>query len=267
MQKMFEKYMDSCDFSVYAYCNERVLFSFNEHMVQDGACVLKVFIMLEFFHQVYLGNIHEDDFLEVTEENTATGTGIVKFLSYGMKIKVIDLVELMVSISDHMAANILIDHLGIDQINKTIKEYGFLQTKLLKKYLVPRENHIGEISAYDYARFYEMLDHNLFFDGAYCEKMRYILGGQRYKDFLAEPLSYYGEYIDMESKTGKVDGKTFDIPANSCMNDGGICITTRGNYYVAFLAEIHYDANIELETIRNVMHLVSKEIMERYLLR
>ena len=71
----------------------------------------------------------------------------------------------------------------------------------------------------------------------------------------------------MESKTGKVDGKTFDVPANSCMNDGGICITTRGKYYVAFLSEIHHDAAVELESIKRIMHLTSKEIMERYLLR
>lgn len=267
MQRIFDKYKENCDFSVYAYCQEGVLFSFNEHKIQDGACVLKVFIMLEFFRQVYLGDIHEDDLLEVTEENAATGAGIVKFLSYGMKVSAIDLVELMVSISDHMAANILIDYLGIDRINKTIIDYGFTQTKLLKKYLVPRENHVGETSAYDYARLYEMLDQDLFLDGAYCEKMREILAGQRYKDFLAEPLPFYDEYIDMQSKTGKVDGKTFDVPANSCMNDGGICITTRGKYYVAFLSEIHHDATVELESIKKVMHLTSKEIMERYLLR
>lgn len=267
MQRIFEKYKETCDFSVYAYCQDRILFSFNECEVQDGACVLKVFIMLEFFRQVYLGNIHENDFLEVTEENAATGAGVVKFLSYGMKVSAIDLVELMVSISDHMAANILIDYLGIDNINKTIIDYGFTQTKLLKKYLVPRENHVGETSAYDYARFYEMLDRDLFFDGAYCDRMREILRGQRYKDFLAEPLTFYDEYIDMESKTGKVDGRTFDESYNSCMNDGGICITTSGRYYVAFLSEIHHDATTELETIKRIMHSTSREIMERYLLR
>ena len=51
------------------------------------------------------------------------------------------------------------------------------------------------------------------------------------------------------------------------MNDGGICITTRGKYYVAFLSEIHHDAAVELESIKRIMHLTSKEIMERYLLR
>lgn len=267
MQRIFGKYKGACDFSIFAYCQERVLFSYNEHKIQDGACVLKVFIMLEFFRQVYLGSIHEDDLIEVTEDNSATGAGIVKFLSYGMKISAIDLVELMVSISDHMAANLLIDFLGIDSINRTITEHGFTQTKLLKKYLVPREIHVGETSAYDYARFFEMLDHDCFFDGAYCEKMREILRRQRYKDFLAEPLFFYDEYIDMQSKTGKVDGKAFDVLVNSCMNDGGICITTRGKYYVAFLSEIHHDAAVDLDTIKRIMHLTSKEIMERYLLR
>lgn len=267
MQKMLEKYMADCDLSICAYDNEGILFALNEHNVQDGACVLKVFIMLEFFRRVYLGDIREDVLLEVTAENEATGAGVVKFLSNGIKVKAIDLVELMVTISDHMAANLLIDYLGIDNINKTIKDYGFTQTKLFKKYLVPHEKYVGEISAFDYARFYEMLDNNLFFDGLFCERMKEILKGQRYKDFLAEPLSVYDEYIDMQSKTGKVDGKSFEVPGNSCMNDGGICLTTKGKYYVAFLAEIHHDAAVDLESIKNIMHSISKEIMERYLLR
>lgn len=265
MQKLLEKYISCCDFSIYAYCDDRVLFSFNEHKIQDGACVLKVFIMLEFFRQVHMGDIQEETLVEVSETNAATGAGVVKFLSYGMKVRAIDLVELMVSISDHVAANMLIDLLGINNINRTIREYGFTETRLLKKYLVPRENYVGETSAYDYARFYEMLDHNMFFDGAYCGLMREILRGQVYKDFIAEPLQGYKEYIDMESKTGKVDGRSFDKPVNSCMNDGGICITAKGNYYIAFLSEIHYDSEINLEAIKETMHLVSKEVIERYL--
>ena len=49
-------------------------------------------------------------------------------------------------------------------------------------------------------------------------------------------------------------------------------LTAAGDMFVsspqrAFLSEIHHDAAVELESIKRIMHLTSKEIMERYLLR
>lgn len=258
--KDYEK--EHCDISIYAFDNEKILFSYNENHIQDGACTLKVFIMIEYVRQVIEGKICGSELAEVTEENVAMGAGTIKFLSYGMKVQISDLVELMVSISDHMAANMLIDYLGIDNINRTITEFGFSNTRLLKKYIVPRNKHVAETTAYEYARFYSMLDNNEFFDKKGCSYMKKILRNQKYKDFLAEPLAKYNEYIDMASKSGKVDGRTEQKIANSCVNDGGICITKSNRYYVAFLSEIHHDSCISMFEMKELMHEVSEYIFE-----
>ena len=256
------KYTTSCNISIYAINNEKVLYSYNENQIQDSACTLKVFIMLDYIRQIQEKKITGREMLEVTEENAATGAGTVKYLSYGMKICASDLVELMVSISDHMAANILIDFLGMEHINETIKIFGFKSTRLLKKYLVPRSKHVGETTAYDYATFFKMLDNNEFYNKEYCSYMKDILLSQRYKDFLAEPLLKYESYVDMQSKSGKVDGKSFDSLANSCVNDGGICITKFGNYYIAFLSEIYAKSNVCMLEMKNLMQIVSRKVFE-----
>jgi beta-lactamase class A len=265
IKKAIEKYITSCNVGICAYEKSSSIFSYNENMIVDAACTLKVFIMLDYVRQIREGTIRGDELLEVTKENTATGAGTIKFLSYGIRVKASDLVELMVAISDHMAANILIDFLGLEHINQTIRMFGFENTRLLKKYIVPKNSHVGEITAHDYARFYCMLDNNEFFEPECCEYMKEILQTQRYKDFLAEPLYEYGDFIDMKSKSGKVDGRTFETPVNSCVNDGGICITKKGNYYIAFLSEIDAHSEVKMSEMKNLMHLVSKQVFEGYI--
>ena len=262
MYKEIERYIPYCDISVFAFNDKKVLFAFNEKNIQDGACTLKVFIMLEYYRQKKEGYISGDELIEVTEENIATGAGTIKFLSVGMKVQVNDLVELMVSISDHMAANMLIDFLGIENINSTIRLYGFENTMLKKKYIVPKNKHVGYITAFEYAKFFQMLDNGKLIDKQCCNEMKNILLSQKYKDFLAEPLLNYEQYVDMASKSGKVDGRMGEVITSSCVNDGGICITKKQNYYIAFFSEIHNQMKVTMEDMKELLHKVSKVVFE-----
>ena len=261
-----KKYVPKCKIGICAYDeNKENIFSFDENIIIDAACTLKVFIMLEYMKQINEKRIIGNEYLIVTKENLATGAGVVKFLSYGIRVKANDLVELMISISDHMAANMLIDFLGLNNINETIRDFGFENTKLLKKYLVPHNKYVAKTTAYDYTNFFYMLDKNKFFNEESCKYMKDILFSQKYKDFLAEPLFSNNEYIDMASKSGKVDGRTFEIPVNSVMNDGGIVVTRTGNYYISFLSEFDSTSNVMMLDVKNFMHIVSKNILEEYL--
>ncbi len=264
MIEEIKKYVPSCKIGICAYGNKRPVFSYHEDTIIDAACTLKVFIMLDYVRQIQEGKIKGDELLVVTKENAATGAGTVKFLSHGMKVKANDLVELMVAISDHMAANILIDFLGLEHINETIRTFGFQNTRLRKKYLVPKSNHVGEITARDYAKFYSMLDNNEFFNEECCIYMKDVLTSQRYKDFLAEPLFDDEQYLDMASKSGKVDGRTFNPPVNSVVNDGGLVITKKGNYYIAFLSEIDSASEVQMSDMKQLMHTVTKNIFKEF---
>lgn len=260
-----EEFAESCKVSIFAYSKTRNVFAYNEDTIIDAACTLKVFIMLDYVRQIYEKTINGDEFLTVTDENNATGAGTVKFLSCGMNIKADDLVELMVAISDHMAANILIDFLGINHINDTMNMFGFSNTILKKKYLVPKSRHVGFITAHDYAKFYYMLDNNEFFNEEACDYMKQILKTQKYKDFLAEPLFDEPDYIDMACKSGKVDGRTIEPMSNSVVNDGGIIITRKGNYYMAFISEILNNQAVSMADLKRLMHIVSRNIFREVL--
>jgi beta-lactamase class A len=59
------------------------------------------------------------------------GSGILKELSEGLEITYRDLIELMMILSDNTATDLIVDKVGIDNINSTLKELGFEKTKVV----------------------------------------------------------------------------------------------------------------------------------------
>ena len=93
-----KKYVPKCKIGICAYDeNKENIFSFDENIIIDAACTLKVFIMLEYMKQINEKRIIGNEYLIVTEENSATGAGVVKFLSYGIiLIKLLEILALKI---------------------------------------------------------------------------------------------------------------------------------------------------------------------------
>lgn len=238
----------------------KTFFAYNAQESFDTACSIMVYIMLEYFRLKNEGKISGDEVVEYKEENYATGAGSIKFLKYGTKIKVSILVELMIAISDHIAANMLIDFLGLENINKTIQANGFKNTSLDKKFLIPKEKNMGFSTPEDYCNFYKKLDSKQFYSEESCEAMKEILLKQRYKDILAEEIIKENNefYIDIACKSGKADGRIYDEKTPSYIADGGIIFTKKGNYYLSVFAELPANENYSLNYLKAKIQNLSK---------
>ncbi|MBN1682613.1 serine hydrolase [Candidatus Bathyarchaeota archaeon] len=102
--------------------------------VFPAASIIKIPIIIEFFNQVELKKV--DPFKEILykSEMRTTGSGILKSLSSGKaSLPLIDYVTLMTIISDNTATNILIDLLGIQNINVNLEKIGLIKTRLNRK--------------------------------------------------------------------------------------------------------------------------------------
>ena len=161
MKEKITKLIESSnyDIGVYIYTPEKVLFSWNQDEEFETASCIELFILVEYFKQVDLGKIKEDDLIEYKKEEKIEGlnTGLIQLLHDGIHLTTKDLATLMIIKSDNIATNKLIKLLGIENINKTIKDLGFEKTKLhspldLLKYL-----KFGTTSPYEYAKAYEMI--------------------------------------------------------------------------------------------------------------
>ena len=89
-----------------------------------AASTVKIAIMIELFRQLDAGRLSLDLVHALKREEKADGSGIIAHLHDGIAFTLADLAYLMMSISDNTATNLLIDHVGMDQVNATLRDLG-----------------------------------------------------------------------------------------------------------------------------------------------
>ena len=102
-----------------------------EDMPIETASVIKSFILLDLFEQVAQGKKDLEEEILYEERFRVEGSGVLHNMSSGFKMSAKNFATLMIIVSDNTATNVMIDYLGLDSINSTIKKYGFTNTKLL----------------------------------------------------------------------------------------------------------------------------------------
>lgn len=98
-----------------------------------SASTIKIAIMIELFRRIDDGQMMLDDIHELRAADKVPGSGVLQQLHEGIALTLGDVVYLMMSISDNPATNILIDRLGIDAVNATMRGLGLERSVLGRK--------------------------------------------------------------------------------------------------------------------------------------
>lgn len=98
-----------------------------------AASLIKLPVLWEFFNQCAKGIVDPLEEVHVRGEEMAPGLGVLHLITPGTRLRLRDLAVLMITVSDNTAANILIDRLGMDSINKSMRELGARETLLEQK--------------------------------------------------------------------------------------------------------------------------------------
>ena len=120
----------------------------------------------------------------------------------------------MIILSDNYATNILIDKLGIDNINKTIKEIGLKNTVLNRKMFDSDKAALGlenYISAGDIAYLLEKMYNKELIDEKSSEEMINILKNQRLNSKVPFFLQSIKPKVNIAHKTGEDTNITHDV--------------------------------------------------------
>ncbi|MFZ0214639.1 MAG: serine hydrolase [Candidatus Dormiibacterota bacterium] len=100
----------------------------------DPASTIKLFILRELLAQVAAGRLTLDDELTMERADLVPGSGVMKDLTPGaVRLSLHDLATLMITVSDNVATNLLIGHLGTASINRGAREAGCADTWLRGK--------------------------------------------------------------------------------------------------------------------------------------
>ncbi|MCW3978765.1 MAG: class A beta-lactamase-related serine hydrolase [Candidatus Bathyarchaeota archaeon] len=99
-----------------------------------AASSIKIPILIELFRKAKEGAIDLEERVTVGDDVKVGGTGVLKEMGDGTAtLALSDLASLMITVSDNTATNILIDVVGMEDVNTLMEGFGLSTTRLLRK--------------------------------------------------------------------------------------------------------------------------------------
>jgi len=199
-------------------------FQVNPDNLFPAASMVKVPIMAACLKAAEEGRLSLRDNMKLKRSDKAAGSGVLRTRATGSAYTIEQLVELMVTHSDNTAANMLIDILGFDYLNRTFREMGLERTNLSRKMMDFRSRDRG-VENYTSAR--EMADilERIYRKGCVCssvsERSLEFLKSQKVNDRIPKLLP---KDTVVAHKTG--------LERQVC-HDAGIVFTDNGNFLIS----------------------------------
>ena len=200
----------------------------------ETASTIKVYILAALFDAIEQGKASLKDMLTCEERFWIDGSGILGSLEVGTTLSVKNVATLMIIVSDNIATNMLIDYLGIDNINACIQKLGCKDTVLHNVLDFAKYHQLGTTTPRDYASMFVRIQNRTLVSPEASEQMWQILSQQHYNSMIVKSLPQF--YVDSDnydeqlfwfaSKSGSM---------NACRNDGGIITTPYGSYVIVML--------------------------------
>ncbi len=98
------------------------------------ASSIKICVLAELYRQAQQGKLKLTDLYTVNAADLVQDSDIMGGLTPGVtRITLRDLATMMVAVSDNSATNVLIDRVGMDNVNAFLKAQGLRETKLRRK--------------------------------------------------------------------------------------------------------------------------------------
>lgn len=242
----------------------------NAAKVFETASCIKLFILIELYKQIYEGKKNREDLLKYEKRHDTRGSGIIKSLEMPLEMTAKNVAVLMIALSDNIATNMLIDYLGLDNINNTITQLGLVNTRLWNRIQFDEFNRIGVTTPQEYGTTFEKILKGEVFSLKVCEEILDILKKQQLNILLTKYLPQYdldkigeeGSLIKyIASKSGGLGGVNLTPKVDNVRNDGGIIATIYGEYVISifirkFKDNNFYQNNINIDCGARISELI-----------
>ncbi len=183
-------------------------FLINENLLFPQGSAIKIPILVEVLKQANEGKFKLTDKIKIEKKYQVGGSGVLKEFGDGLsELSIYDLAVLMITVSDNTATNILIDLVGMENVNKTLEKLGFRNTKLQRKMIRPDASARGEenlSTPFEAMKFMEMLYRGEIVNKEIAEQAIKILK----KEKEANLNKYLPQNIEIANKPGGIEGVT-----------------------------------------------------------
>ena len=207
----------------------------------ETASTIKAFILAVLYLQASRGRADLEEEITYEASQFVDGSGMLRALGVGAKLKVKDTATMMIICSDNIATNMIIDYLGLDTINACIRELGFGHTVLHNPLHFDRYDKLGTTTPRDYAALFAQVAKGTLVSREASAAMLGIFRQQHYNTMLTHDFPQF--YLDCE-ETGEpeliwVASKSGSM--NACRNDGGIIHPPYGEYVIVLMNKEFHD--------------------------
>jgi len=241
---------ESGDYSI-GYCNlseENPLLINSKKM--PSASIIKLFIMVHAYKEVSLKALDLDEKLVVRQEDKVGGTGSLGSRQAGTTISIRELINLMITESDNTATNILINNLGFDKINQTIKDMAFKDTTLQRKMMDFSSAEQGKenyTSVSDLVTVLYKIANNQCLGQPYDQEMLSILKRQKQRNMIPRGVP---DTYTVANKCGNLPG---------VVNDAAIIYSEDGGYVLCVLC-----GDVTQDSGESTIVAISKAVFDYY---
>ena len=234
----------------------------------ESASTIKIFVLGCLYARAEAGLARLDEQLTYKESNFVDGSGMIRALDFGAALRARDAATLMIICSDNIATNLLIEYLGLENINAFIRSIGCENATLHRSLRSDTWGEkLGSITPRDMGHFFALLAKGELVSAKASAEMRGIFRQQHYNTMLAGSLPPY--YTDAEesgadedmiytaSKSGSMD---------ACRNDGGLVHTPSGDYVLVMMCK-NFTNKLELNDHPAMVYggRVSRLLFDQYL--
>ena len=222
----------------------------NEHDLHYAASIIKVPIMATVFSLADKGQLSMSEKIIMKPEDQVGGSGVLQHLTPNEKISIADLTILMIIQSDNTATNMLIDVVGVENIQQTMEHIGMEKSTFYNKLMIVPADLEGsnKITANDMSIMLNQMLLGKISSYYACEKMIDMMKKQQIHYLTKNLPNHSSEYIGTErkwqfaSKTGNVTGTKHDM---------GI-LYVNGKIMTVTVLSSQCDKEVALETLSNI---------------
>ena len=196
------------------------MWSCNKDEIFYAASVIKVPILIAAFSAFERKELSLDGTIKLKREDLVGGSGVLQHMTPGTYLTVYDLLTLMIIQSDNTATNMVIDLVGKEKIQETMKELGFEKSKFFNKVMVvPADlEGVNQITAVEMSSMLKQMVMGKVVSLHACEQMIAILKKQQLQNCLPARLVEQDSDIigvtdawQLAHKTGSIIGVCHDI--------------------------------------------------------
>jgi beta-lactamase class A len=202
-----------------------ILYSLDAERLVPSASTIKVLILVDAMKQILKGKADLKEKIPVRKCDKVDFSLVT--LMDCEEYSISDLLMLMISISDNTATNLIIERLGMAEINKTAEILALTDTKLQRKMMDFEAATKGKenlTSPRDMVKLLEMIYHREILTPEACDKIIRIMSTAVTKEFMTR---YLPADLKVAHKTGELDGINHDV---------GIVFSDAGDYLLGIFA-------------------------------